>query len=456
MTRLVNPNRVGGSIHELSTLQGLGTDPCNVLFVSDQVMYLLANYAEKDIRFYGRYAVSWPNNNQAYVVDPDDPETEFIDRLVEDFQLQTAGDDLEIALALNNIAAALQAAQKCCDGPTTQGTGGASGQETTPSDGIDNGISPPSTTTFPTYNEYEIYKCAIANYIVDNADETTNAFQTVAWSSILSLPIAEVVILLAATFATPIPGDEIIAMVAILALWGGAFSPVFDGLEDAIDNNRQALVCALFNASDVQTAKADYLAALYTAIDGEATPGGLLNTVMKGVAKVFTAFDNLNKLFTEDDSQVWPVGSIDCSLCAAPAVAIKFQRSPVGDIDMGTGDLTANGLYRNIDSVFVPENGLHYANFGVYQTPSSLSYASNCAALPPGVSGTPQENFEYRINSGPGVDSTLGTVCNSGVHGTVFGPSFPPFNTPQQVTWVENVSTSSFTISVLMLNPSLP
>ena len=89
MPRLVNPSRVGGSLHDISTLQSLGTDPCNVLFVSDQVMYVLANYAVKDVAFYGRYATEYLSRSQALVVDPDDPEVTFIDRLVEDFQLQT-------------------------------------------------------------------------------------------------------------------------------------------------------------------------------------------------------------------------------------------------------------------------------------------------------------------------------------------------------------------------------
>jgi hypothetical protein len=315
MPRLVNPSRVGGSLHDISTLQSLGTDPCNVLFVSDQVMYLLANYAVRDVGFYGRYVTEYLSRSQAIVVDPDDPEAPFIDRLVEDFQLQTAGDDLEIANALNNIAVALQAQQQCCDGPASTGTGGSGGQETTPSDGVDNGSVPPSTTSFPTYNEYLTYKCNVANAIVDDADATTNAMAAIAWGSLFGLPIAEIVVILAATWVTPVPGDEIIAMMAFLALWGGAFQPVFDNIEQAIDNHRQSLVCALYVASDPANAKEDYLDALYDAIDVESTPGSLLNTVSKGVAKIFVTFDNVNKLFTEDTSRTYPTGSIDCSTC---------------------------------------------------------------------------------------------------------------------------------------------
>lgn len=456
MARLVNPSRVNGSIHQLSTLQTLNEDKCNVLFVSDQVMYLLANYAAKDVAFYGRYSTDYVNDEQAFVVDTDDPETTFIDRLVEDFQLQTRGDDLEIANAINNVAQAILAQVQCCDGPTTTGTGGASGQETTASDGVDNGVTPPGTTTFPTYSEYELYKCNVANYIVDDADATANAFQTIAWNSILALPVAEIIVILAATIVSPVPGDEIVALVSILALWGGAFTPVFDNLEDAIDNHRQNLVCSLFNAPDVATAKADFRDALDAAIDAESTPGGLLNTVTKGVSRIFVTTNGLNKLFTEDDSRVYPTGTIDCALCAAPVVSIKFQLSPTGMIDMGSGDLSANNLVRSLDSVFVPENGLHYCNFGIYETPSTLSYSSNCSALPPGVAGTTKENFDFTIHSGPGVSQSFGKVCNNTVHGNVWGPSFPPFNVLQNITWVENIGSAPFSISVTLNNPDLP
>ena len=456
MTRLVNPSRVNGSIHQLSTLQSLGTDKCNVLFCSDQVMYLLANYAAKDVAFYGRYTTDYINDNQAFVVEDGDSETGFIDRLVEDFQLQTRGDDMEIANALNNIAYALQAQQQCCDGPTTQGTGGSSGQSEAPSEGIDNGSTPPTTTSFATYTEYEAYKCSVANYIVDDADNTANLFQTLAWNSILALPVTELVLVLAATVVSPIPGDEIIALASILALWGGAFTPVFDTLEAAIDNNRQDLVCALYSSADVNGAIADFRQAMDDAIDNESAAGTLLNTVVKGASRVFITTDNFNKLFTEDSSRTYPTGSIDCALCSSPVVSVKFQLSPTGMIEMGSGDLATDGLVRTLSSVFIPEFGQHYCNFGVYGAPSTLSYATSCAALPPGVSGTPQENFEFTINSGPGVASTLGTKCLNSVHTQEFGPAFPPFGVPQQITWMENIGSAPFSIEVILLSTALP
>lgn len=456
MTRLTNPSRVNGSIHQLSTLQSLSSDRCNVLFVSDQVQYLLDNLAEKDVTFLGRYATEYLNASQAFVVTPGDPEVEFIDRLIEDFQLQVRGDDVEIATALNNIAMAIAAQVQCCDGPTSTGTGGASGQETTPSDGVDNGVVPPTTTSFPTYGEYETYKCNVANFVVDRADSTANSLQTVAWDSILTLPAAEIIVILAATFATPIPGDEIIALASILALWGGAFTPVFDNLEDAIDNHRQDLVCSLFDAGDVETAKANFQAALDTAIDAESTPGGLLNTVTKGVSRIFVNTDGLNALFTEDDSRTYPTGSVDCSLCGA-VVSIKFTLGGDGVTPRGTGDLSADNSNRQLSSVLDTTNGNYYIAFGVYEAPSTANYATNCTALPAGVSGTSKESFDFTFtalirnpNSG-----TLGTICNSGSHGVAYNSSVVQGQL-YDITWCEWISTNPFTLDVTLNNPDLP
>lgn len=461
MTRLVNPNRVNGHLHDISTLQSLGTDPCNVLFVSDRVMYLLANYATKDVMFYGRYALSWPSEYQAYVLTERDPETEFVNEVIEAFQLETSGDNVEIANALNNIAQAILAQVQCCDGPTNTGTGGASGQETAPSGGVDNGTNPPNTTNFATYGEYETYKCNIANYIVDNADASANTMQTLSWNSILALPIAELIVVLAASLATPIPGDEIVAMAAILALWGGAFQPVFDNLELAIDNHRQDLVCALFTASDVAEAKSNFRTELDLAIDAESTPGGLLNTVTKGVSRIFISTDNLNKLFTQDDSVVWPTGSIDCSVCATGGTGVRFMLG-LNMGDRGTypgvpsgGIFPGDGVTVTITAV-QDSNGFYYASAGVYEAPSQVSYNSNCDALPTGFAGTDNAWFRFRLisynPSAPG-NGIRGTQCHTG-HSTVFSEgSVPLFGQDYNITWFQFIDDNPFSLDVQIEYP---
>lgn len=450
MSRVIATSRILGSIHDLSTLQGLSDDPCNVLFVSDRTMYLLANYARDDVTFFSRYVLDYINASMVRVADQDDPEYNDIVRIIEAFQSETAGNDMAIEQGLNAIAQAI-IASACCQGSGQGGgTGGSDGSETTASDGIDNGSSPPTTGDWPTYGDYEQYKCSIANFVVDTLDENINTLRSVAWSSVLALPTAEIILILAATLATPIPGDEIIAFAAVLSIWGGAFEPLFNDFENAVDNARSELVCALYESGDVGQAKGDFQTALDAAIDAEVSTG-LANFVIKGMSRLWVTNDNLNKLFTEDTSREYPVGSVDCSACNQSAVGIKFQLG-INGLPRGSGDLSPDGLTRTLSSQ-PDDNGFHYITFGVYATPSQDSGFNDCSFIPASVVGTPQESFDALYpNSITGILQGDGYRCTNQVSSGQYGPGGPLLNTVYEISWTEFIGNAPFTVDVQLSN----
>lgn len=85
---LRNSARIGGSVQDVVRLQALSDEANNVLFVSDQILYLLANYAQREVQFYSRYAKEFLDGDFYQSVEEDDPEAEFVDDLANRFGVE--------------------------------------------------------------------------------------------------------------------------------------------------------------------------------------------------------------------------------------------------------------------------------------------------------------------------------------------------------------------------------
>jgi hypothetical protein len=320
-------------------------------------LYLLHNLALMDIGFLSRYVVELVDSRNALVLTDEDPEFEFVQRVIDNARLELIEGNMEIANAIrhvgdaiNNLASATLASACCTGSGQGEGTGGADGEQGPPTSSVDDGNSPPSGSSFADYAAYLDYKCRVANYLLDDAINTSQVWQNVTWNVLLGeASAATVIAILATTIATPIPGDEILAVLAVIAAWAGLASTLFETLETALLNARNDLICKLYLAGDVEVAITDFNARLDTQIDTDA--GSAVEAfAVKQIARIFGSTDNFNRLFEEDTSRTYQPGSFDCSTCFAcdPYFATKgsivFQSG--NQVQVSSDDPDTPGVYQ--------------------------------------------------------------------------------------------------------------
>jgi hypothetical protein len=220
----------------------------------------------------------------------------------------------ELAASIEYLADKL-AARECCGGGIVQvtgsGTGGSAPTDPDATTEEDDGSTPP--TGFDTYSEYLEYKCAVATWILDFwAKDVSNA-ALVNWVAGLTLP--EIIALLVATLLTPIPGDEVVVLAGAIVylVTQGIIDPVLSMIGAELAAQEDDLLCALYEAADVNEARdnvrtvlEDAFSASYSAV--YAAGGALL-------IGSWLRNDNLNRLFDQDESFDYPAG--DCSGCGS-------------------------------------------------------------------------------------------------------------------------------------------
>lgn len=192
------------------------------------------------------------------------------------------------------------------------GSGGAGQKEAVPTPNIDNGVDDPTGGGYQDYSEYKDNKCGWANKIVDDilADMVkVGASTTLTWvASLLTL-----------AFVTPIPFDDIFAIVGIGLSFviGGIILAFSQVIITEISDNRDAFVCTLYEAESATEAREDFLA--------ESTLSVLHNTFLGS----WLRFDSLNRLFTKQ-AVVDAVAPCGCGGCDITILAGQLV-SVVGD-----------------------------------------------------------------------------------------------------------------------------
>lgn len=196
------------------------------------------------------------------------------------------------------------------------GAGGAGGTdappttETGPTDIFAPTGDPPDP--FTTWDEYRDYRCAVANVLLDDFTADIQWLQTV---DLVALSAAGV----AAGLLSPIPGDEIIALIALLvsAVGLGYAAAALQNLEDAILAVRDDLVCDLYTGSDLSTIASDFTATLETEVDNQ-TADPIERTLIKQIAAAWRPNDALNDLLVFDEKyNNAPYDQTDCATCQA-------------------------------------------------------------------------------------------------------------------------------------------
>lgn len=244
------------------------------------------------------------------------PDAQLFDQIDESISDFLGEDDMcqELTEALNNLAAAFTAG--CC------GTGsyGAGEEEPAPTTSVDDGEDPPPG--FDTYAEYRTYKCAVANRIIEGIR------QDIVWlgaGTLVTLTASGLV----AALLTPIPGDEILLLVGFVVslLLQGVLASTAAGVEEEVDDNRQSLVCLLYdaeNATEAKSAVTSFMASVLTS-----TEAALFAAVW--------SFASVNALFVKDVLfSSSPLGDeVSCSLCGSECelcITAKFYDEDINGI----------------------------------------------------------------------------------------------------------------------------
>lgn len=276
--------------------------------------------------------------------------------------VERAQEELKVAVATtSDIANAIRylgdqlAAAECCDNGS-----GTSGQQEVPDSDTDvGGGFPPE---FPDQSTYDQYKCDVANYILDKMQDDIVSLQTINWTGI-GLAI------LGAALLTPVPGDEIAVIIAVLDAWilgGSTAQQLLSFVEDIITNDRENYICDLVNSANVVDAKSAFLDRAFDNALTEAGTVGQWPAYM--VVKAFATADNFNRLFDEDTSVIYPTGNVcDCDPVDVQFVALaNGPELGTGSLDIGTGTRTITSVYDTSTDNFSNRHRIIFSVDGQY------------------------------------------------------------------------------------------
>ena len=235
------------------------------------------------------------------------------------------------------------------------GCGGGCGEvlEEPPHDGTPPEIGPGEE--YETLSEYEIARCNTANAIVDDIITQFTRYALEDWDTLALGTTGAVITIIAAWLATLVVAPAlalVIGAVAAIAtvLIGDPLLELSD-VQTVLTLKKNDLVCALYNATDTDSARANFMAVL----DGEA-----LTDIEKYLVGLHILNNVLNVLFAPTPASKAYVGTVDCSACASVCgVQWLADANHIG----GTGDLTPDNSLRTLNSV--PHNdGYHIMFFG--------------------------------------------------------------------------------------------
>jgi hypothetical protein len=239
--------------------------------------------------------------------------------------LMSCGDE-----SLSEIAAAIRllAANQCCSGgPVGSGGSGGSGPiEPEPSDveqGNINSDDPPPG--FDSWDEYFSYKCAVAKEILELFE---NSLETIVIINFGAMGIESLSIALTVIIALAVPPAAIVGIATLLLSVGGQV--VIATLLSYINDNRDALICELYNGTNSETSQDNFHNAL-----GELVDAGTAELVtafaIKQVAKYFINNAVTNRLYDRDLSKDYPAS--DCSDCGEGGMWITRTDENYDSID---------------------------------------------------------------------------------------------------------------------------
>jgi len=273
-------SKVGGFVHDISTVASLSDEPNNIRLLSDRSLYILQNLSLEDITFLSRYGEILTGGFYLPVVAGTSEEADVQDAV-----------DL-IRRDLNSMA--VEALLECICAATNAlvelGVLAGSKVETAPSDGE---ISVGPDEQFPDQESYYIAKCNASNAIYDTV------LATVQWLEVNNIDLLggllggmTTALGLGLLISGPVGWAVTLAAVTITGITTYLISQAVDfaDLEAALVDVHEELVLSLFNASNTLVAKSSFMAAI--AASSEPTTG-----VERDLVGLMLSSDMLNLLF---------------------------------------------------------------------------------------------------------------------------------------------------------------
>lgn len=242
-------------------------------------------------------------------------------------------------------------AKPCCNDITTvnviQGTtpGGYPQYGTQTPGGHGDPETDPPPEGFSSWEEYETYKCQVANFI---ADGVISSLRNLGVISLINLAgLASLVGAALAGFIVVPPAAIAVMITAIVAL--GISVGVLRDVGDWLSSNHRDFVCGLYNA-DSATAAVDFFAGLLDEALGALAVASSLHPAIRTVALILVGTDTMNQLFDGSLTASYP--DADCSDCN-PEACGSFQQytgyGVVDVVDLGGGfyQVDVQGEYRS-------------------------------------------------------------------------------------------------------------
>jgi hypothetical protein len=359
---LKDANRAKGSIQDVTKLTGLSSDAGHILCVSERTLYLLANYAQNEVAYLGRYAKSFADGGMYSAVEEGDAQEIDVLEIANRFALEVQPVCEEIVVAIGDITGELNgikteigalslnltyirqsvdtisATNGCCS-PT-----GENAPPVAPDLGDPGSEDPPED--WETWTEYWTYKCRAANRIADDWIATLNGLATlsgvagaigaIALGLLLNTSLLGglVVGLIAIGFsAAAAAAIAITALIAII-LGGVGLLAYFAQIGSEMEANKEDLVCALFYATSPENANqivVDFTADIAADLDYD--PGDDDALFQAQATVLVDAIFNpalTNLLFELDEDTDGYEGTVDCDDCS---LGLLIETS--GTVDTG-------------------------------------------------------------------------------------------------------------------------
>lgn len=335
MAQLIPWTRPRGAVHDLNHLLSLSPDHCILLCLSEQELYVLQNWLPLDLEFKSRYAVTLQYNGYEPLDDDHALVPAWLE-FVRGFQIGVEDVSCNIETGLNSIAEALTLLAQHQGGGGGGCGSGTVGQVLGCLDGLPNEAfltSPGQHLTgeppagFETWEQFNIYKCAAANWIWSHERGTMVYFRNLDAGAIGTVVLVPILALIFATIEAP-PVAAVAAIIGIaveIAILAGAGWWYLDQMIANWDANREAIVCALFNSSTSDQAAEALVNSAIDAIQSIVSWGALgpISTEIKSLlAELFGQLignPNVKPLFeaTAVIQQTLDPNAVDCDVCAA-------------------------------------------------------------------------------------------------------------------------------------------
>lgn len=329
---MIEYSRPRGSIHDLVHISNLSSDRTNVLCVSDRTLYILQNYAEIDVNFAARYAVEFGKQGYTPVSEKIASYWELFKEVTNNFSLEITDMSCDIVAALNQIKDAINDLAMIQQSSTSVPVCCSDVLASRPYYDSDPSSGSPSNKCTQAWSFALTWKRDVIEfYRVWSRSGTVTAGWLAEILAELNLPAGIIL--------------EIASSSAELIL------PVLESeLSNIIDDMLLDIVCAIYNASDTEEARAN--------IDLIIQGSSLSETAKKSFSQMFSNM-GLAPVFMGTFPE-WSGAPSNCDSCSGVDCGVPHFLE-VDEVPVGSGDLTPNGEERWLTGYQYPDGSWQIA-----------------------------------------------------------------------------------------------